>query len=83
MVSGIDRSRTLVEYARSVMPQGHFEVADGDAFDTTQRTDTAICNSVFLYFPSLDYAERVIRRMARKADSSRGNPRRPGPRDQG
>ena len=66
-VSGIDRSRTLVDYARSVMPQGHFEVADADAFDTTQRTDTAICNSVFLYFPSLDYANRVIRRMARKA----------------
>jgi trans-aconitate methyltransferase len=66
-VSGIDRSRTLVDYARSVMPQGHFEVAAADAFDTTQRTDTAICNSVFLYFPSLDYATRVIRRMASKA----------------
>jgi trans-aconitate methyltransferase len=67
IVSGIDRSRTLVEYARSVMPQGHFEVAAADAFDTTRRTDIAICNSVFLYFPSLDYANRVIRRMAAKA----------------
>ena len=67
IVSGIDRSSTLVKYARSVMPEGHFEVADADTFDTTRRTDAAICNSVFLYFPSLDYADRVIRRMARKA----------------
>jgi trans-aconitate methyltransferase len=67
IVSGIDRSSTLVDYARSVMPQGHFEVADADTFDTTRRTDTAICNSVFLYFPSLAYANRVIRRMATKA----------------
>jgi SAM-dependent methyltransferase len=66
-VSGIDRSSTLVEYARSVMPQGEFEVADADDFDTTQPVDTAICNSVFLYFPSLDYANRVIQRMAAKA----------------
>ena len=67
IVSGIDRSRTLVEYARSAMPHGQFDVADADTFDTTRQTDAVICNSVFLYFPSLDYANRVIRRMARKA----------------
>jgi SAM-dependent methyltransferase len=66
-VGGIDYSERLVEDARRAMPDGHFAVAEAAALDTQPAVDAVVACSVFFYFPSHEYAEIVIRRMARKA----------------
>jgi len=63
-VSGIDRSPTLVDYARRAMPEGQFTVADAAELDPGETVDAVASFGVFLYFPSLDYARRVVERMA-------------------
>lgn len=68
-VSGIDRSPALVEYARRAMPEGRFEVADASELDLAEPVDAVVSFGVFLYFPSLPYARRVVERMAGSARS--------------
>jgi hypothetical protein len=45
------------------MPEGHFTVASADSMASTSCHDYVLANSVFHYFPDLDYAETVVRRM--------------------
>lgn len=66
-VSGIDRSTSLVSYARQTMPSGTFEVADAGELATFPPADAVVSCEAFLYFSSLPYADRVIGRMASKA----------------
>lgn len=66
-VGGIDRSAALVGYARSVMPNGRFDVAEAAGLGAEERWDAVVACGVFLYFPSLDYASDVIARMVEKA----------------
>jgi len=63
-VSGIDRSPTLIEYARQAMPEGRFDVADASELEPGEPVDAVVSFGVFLYFPSQAYARRVLRRMA-------------------
>lgn len=66
-VSGIDRSPTLIEYARQAMPEGRFEVADASQLDPGEPVDAVVSFGVFLYFPSQAYARGVLERMAASA----------------
>ena len=66
-VGGADRSAALIESARRVMANADFYVADADAIADAPRFDAVVSCGVFLYFPDLDYADRVIRTMAAKA----------------
>lgn len=66
-VGGIDYSASLIEIASRAMPAGSFDVCEASELDTTASADVVMSFGVFLYFPSLDYASRVIERMRRKA----------------
>ncbi|CAB4686840.1 unannotated protein [freshwater metagenome] len=66
-VSGIDRSSTLIGYARDVMPEATFAVADAADFDLGEQADIVVAFGVFMYFPELDYATGVLERMVAKA----------------
>jgi SAM-dependent methyltransferase len=67
LVGGTDLSNGMVAAARELMPKGSFEVAEAVSFSLTPRADVVVCNSVFQYFPSLDYGSRVLQRMWAKA----------------
>jgi len=66
-VGGLDRSAALVDAARRAIPRGRFEVGDAASLDATEPADAVVSWGVFLYFPSLPYAARVIEQMAAKA----------------
>ena len=66
-VGGIDRSSSLIGFARDAMPCGAFSVADATALDVTGRHDIVLACGVFLYFADLPYAADVIGRMCAKA----------------
>lgn len=69
-VAGLDASPALVGYAREHLPRGNFSVGEAAALEPAPAYDFVISSGVFLYFPSLDHAARVLERMMRKA--SRG-----------
>jgi SAM-dependent methyltransferase len=66
-VAGLDRSATLLGYARQAMPGRRFLVADAIDLDVAEPYDAVVSCGVFLYFPSEGYARQVIEAMARKA----------------
>jgi SAM-dependent methyltransferase len=66
-VGGLDRSATLVGYAREALAGGRFEVADAIDLDPAEPADVVLSSGVFMYFPSLEYAHQVIERMVAKA----------------
>jgi SAM-dependent methyltransferase len=68
-VAGVDRSRSLLAAAREALPSGAFVVAVADGFPLVPRYDAVVSCGVFLYFPDLAYAMRVIRRMAAVASA--------------
>lgn len=65
-ISGCDFSSTMVEIARCHMPEAEFEHLEAQDINT-QPFDFVISNGVFIYFPDLDYAERVIVAMLEKS----------------
>lgn len=69
-VSGIDQSSALIDAARSALPDGDFAVADAAELPLEPHVDAVVSMGVFGYFPTLDYAARVIERMAEKASRS-------------
>jgi hypothetical protein len=66
-VGGIDRSAALIEAARRALPEGDFAVGDAESLAPEPAADAVVSCGVFLYFPGLDYADRVVRAMAAKA----------------
>jgi trans-aconitate methyltransferase len=66
-VGGCDFSSPLISVAGRVMPDGDFTVSEATEFPIDPRYDFVLSNGVFLYFPDLDYARRVLERMAAKA----------------
>lgn len=66
-VGGIDWSPSLIEIARSVLPDGAFEVKEAALLDVSPRVDVVLACSLFHYFPSLEYAMQVIERMVAKS----------------
>ena len=72
-VGGTDYSAPLVETARKVLPQAReLTCGEADAFDTSLKYDAALSNSVFSYFPSEAFAERVLLRMLDKTSGAIG-----------
>ena len=66
-VSGVDRSASLIDCAGRAMPDGEFVVADADTLPPEPRVDAVVSCEAFLYFPSAEYAGRVVDAMAAKA----------------
>jgi len=66
-VGGVDASAALVGYARAALPRGRWSVGDAADLDVTEPWDYVGACGVFLYFPTLEYAGRVLARMVRKA----------------
>ena len=59
--------------ARRVLPKAlELTCDEADAFDTTLKYDAVLSNSVFSYFPSEDFAERVLTRMLEKTTGAIG-----------
>ena len=73
IVGGTDYAAPLVEIARRVLPNARELICgEAGAFDTTQKYDAALSNSVFSYFPSEDFAVRVLTRMLDKTTGAIG-----------
>lgn len=66
-VGGIDYSEALVDTARRAMPGMQFSVAEARLLDEDERYDFVVAHSTFQYFPDLDYAATVLRRMMNKS----------------
>ena len=66
-VGGIDYSTSQIDIAKLAIPEGSFAVCDADDLETSPSADVVISFGVFLYFPSLDYARRVMEKMCHKA----------------
>lgn len=65
-LSGIDYSANLINICRKVMPNGDFRVAEAQQIPfATSQFDIVISNSVFHYFPNLNYAEISIKEIVR------------------
>ena len=72
-VGGTDYAAPLVEIARRVLPAAReLTCGEADAFDTALKYDAALSNSVFSYFPSEDFAARVLLRMLAKTTGAIG-----------
>ena len=72
-VGGTDYAAPLVETARKVLPDAReLTCGEADAFDTALKYDAALSNSVFSYFPSEEFAERVLTRMLEKTTGAIG-----------
>lgn len=65
-VGGLDRSAALIGRARQAIPGGRFTCCDAADLDD-EPWDAVVSFSAFEYFPSHEYARRVITVMARKA----------------
>ena len=70
-IGGMDYSQPLIRVADEVLGSSCLELICGEAKDmpTDVHYDAIISNSVFSYFPSLDYARAVLDKMAVKADA--------------
>ena len=66
-VAGLDASSALIGYAGQAMPEGQWQLAEASQLDPSTKYDFVTSGSAFLYFPSLDYAQRVLERMVQKA----------------
>lgn len=67
-VAGLDYSHTLVETARKILDLNDEIVCDEAInLDVDKKFSTLLSNSVFSYFESLDYAERVLEKMYEKS----------------
>lgn len=66
-VAGLERSETLLGFAKIVMPNAALTRDDAANLPTEPRFDFVVSSGVFLYFPSLEYADAVLTRMWHKA----------------
>ena len=60
---GIDYSAELVELAKRVVPEANIVCNEALAVDTSEKYDVVISDSVFQYFVSPEYGERVLEKM--------------------
>ena len=66
IVHGIDNSGSLVNLCSRIMKGGVFKETEANTLPFNENTfDAVVSNSVFQYFPSLDYSEDVIREISR------------------
>ena len=65
-VSGIDYSDSLIKLAKRVMPLGDFKVAEANHIPfENEQFDVVLSHSIFQYFPSTEYAQKVISEISR------------------
>ncbi len=60
---GVDYSSELVELARRVVPEANIICDEALAVDTSETYDAVISDSVFQYFVSSEYGEKVLEKM--------------------
>ena len=65
-VEGVDYSPVLVDAAKKLW-NAPVVCCEADQIPVYPQFDVVVSNSVFFYFPDLDYARRVIERMIQKA----------------
>lgn len=68
--SGNDISPALIEIAKKVLPDGNFEVCDAMDFEPLNlmhRAHYIVSHSVFQYFESYEYAEKILEKMHSKS----------------
>lgn len=69
-IGGIDYAANLVAVAARAIPDGQWQVGEADQAIGMRRYDVVVANSVFHYFPSLEYAGRVLQNMLEAAKSA-------------
>ncbi len=67
---GIDYAEPLINVVKNIIPNGDFEVNEAVQMDTTKKYDAVVSNGLFLYFPSLEYAHSVLKKMYDKANDT-------------
>ncbi|WP_414931749.1 class I SAM-dependent methyltransferase [Vibrio europaeus] len=68
-VGGIDYSASLIEICKKVIKCKDVRVGEALSIQVEDKYDFIVSNSVFFYFPSLEYAEAVLEKMIEKANS--------------
>ena len=64
---GIDYSPNLIKIAKSVLPNGSFKVAEANSTNFVHiKFDVIFSHSVFQYFPSISYANEVLKIWTKK-----------------
>lgn len=69
---GIDFSKSLIQVAKKVLASGDLLCEEAIHLPTDAVYDCVLSNSVFSYFPDLDYAEAVLEKMLEKCRYSMG-----------
>lgn len=65
-VSGIDYSKNQILIAQEAIPKGNFKVAEANRIPYDDSSfDAVFCNSVFQYFPDLNYTNNVMKEILR------------------
>ena len=67
-VGGLDLSNNLISLAKINLPLGKWEHAEATSLDTAEKWDHLVSFGLFIYFPSIEYAEDVILKMLEKAN---------------
>ncbi|EKU71240.1 bifunctional 2-polyprenyl-6-hydroxyphenol methylase/3-demethylubiquinol 3-O-methyltransferase UbiG [Selenomonas sp. F0473] len=72
-VGGTDYAAPLIDAARRMLPGAReLSCGEADTFDTSQKYNAALANSVFSYFPDEDFAARALIRMCEKTRGAIG-----------
>jgi len=66
-VGGIDYATNLIKNIQKTIPDMIFSHCEAMKLDEFERFDVVFSNSVFQYFESYDYAEKVVNKMLNKA----------------
>ena len=69
-VGGIDFSHAMLQVLRRAIPEAAVEQGEAKNITTTASYDAVISSGVFIYFPNLDYAQRVLEKMVTMANHS-------------
>ncbi|NNN18992.1 MAG: class I SAM-dependent methyltransferase [Acidimicrobiaceae bacterium] len=70
-VGGCDFSSAQIEIAKQALPNSTFQVCDATQFEMG-KWDYVLANGVFMYFPSLEYAEKVCKLMVETSKKAVG-----------
>lgn len=69
-VGGLDYSDSLIKIAKKYIKNSCFTVSEASELVVEPRYDHVISNSVFFYFASLAYAEKVLLKMIAKSNNT-------------
>lgn len=69
-IGGIDYSHSLINIANKYINSNDLSVCEAINLDCQKKYDVIISNSVFFYFPSLEYASNVLEKMLEKCKKS-------------